>query len=519
MITALFRILAATLALMASLPARAEWYEASSDHFVIYADDKEADIRKFAENLERYHSAMAFVLKAKIEKPSPSNRVTIYVVGGERDMRALTGGSRTIGGFYIPRAGGSRAFVQDIRNTKGYPHFSTIVLLHEYAHHFLISSSNFAQPRWLSEGSAEFFAAAGFNSDGSLLIGRPAQHRGGELVFADPVHVRELLDPALYEKQRGKGYDAFYGKSWLLYHYLTFSEERRGQLGKYLVSLFNGMPQLEAGEEAFGDLDVLERELATYLRSRRMLTFVLPPDKLSIGSPITLRKLPLGEAAIVPVMIRSQRGVNDEEAAELLIDARAIAAKYPEDAGVLAALAEAEYDAGNDAEAIAAADAAIARDPSRTNAYVQKGYALFRQAQEADDKQAAYEAAMKPFKALNAIENDHPLPLIYHYRSFAERGVEPSENARAALEFAASKLAPFDQSLKLNAGMMLIDEGKHSIARDFLAPVAANPHGGGAAARAKLLMALIADKADGETVNLRDLPEPVETPDVTAAGG
>jgi tetratricopeptide (TPR) repeat protein len=518
MISALFRILAATLALLASLPARAEWYEASSDHFVIYADDKEADIRKFAENLERYHSAMAFVLKAKIETPSPSNRVTIYVVGGERDMRALTGGSRTIGGFYIPRAGGSRAFVQDIRNTKGYPHFSTIVLLHEYAHHFLISSSNFAQPRWLSEGSAEFFAAAGFNSDGSLLIGRPAQHRGGELVFADPVHVRELLDPALYEKQRGKGYDAFYGKSWLLYHYLTFSEERRGQLSKYLVSLFNGKPQLAAGEEAFGDLDLLERELATYLRSRRMLTFVLTPDKLSTGSPITLRKLPPGEAAIVPVMIRSQRGVNDEQAAELLVDARAIAAKFPDDAGVLAALAEAEYDAGNDAEAIAAADGAIARDPSRTNAYVQKGYALFRQAQEADDKRAAYDAAMKPFKALNAIENDHPLPLIYYYRSYAERGVEPNENARAALE-RASKLAPFDQGLQLNAGMMLITEGKHSIARDFLAPVAANPHGGGAAGRAKLLMTLIADKADGEAVDVSNLPEPVETPDVTAAGG
>lgn len=98
MISALFRILAATLALMASLPARAEWYEASSDHFVIYADDKEADIRKFAENLERYHSAMAFVLKAKIEKPSPSNRVTIYVVGGERDMRALTGAAEPSAG-------------------------------------------------------------------------------------------------------------------------------------------------------------------------------------------------------------------------------------------------------------------------------------------------------------------------------------------------------------------------------------------------------------------------------------
>lgn len=513
----IFRVIAAGLALLCAQPAWAEWHEASSDHFVIYADDKEADIRTFAENLERYHSAMAYVLSAKIEKPSPSNRVTIYVVGGQRDMRELTGGSRTIGGFYIPRAGGSRAFVQDIRNTKGYPHFSTIVLLHEYAHHFLISSSRLAQPRWLSEGSAEFFAAAGFNADGSLLIGRPAQHRGGELVFADPVHVRELLDPALYEKQRGKGYDAFYGKSWLLYHYLTFSDARRGQLGKYLVNLFNGMPQLAAGEDAFGDLDVLERELATYLRSRRMLTFVLTPDKLSTGSPITLRKLPAGEAEMVPVMIRSQRGVNAEEAAALLVEARAIAARHPEDPGVLAALAEAEYDAGNDAEAIAAADAAIARDPSRANAYVQKGYALFRQAGEADDRTGAYAAAMKPFQALNAIEADHPLPLIYYYRSYVERGAAPPENARAALE-RASVLAPFDQSLQLNAGVMLISEGKLAIAREFLAPVAANPHGGGAADRARQLIAYMADVPEGTELDVSALPEPVATPDLSGAG-
>ncbi|HSJ79113.1 MAG TPA: hypothetical protein VK913_10315, partial [Erythrobacter sp.] len=165
-----------------------------------------------------------------------------------------------------------------------------------------------------------------------------------------------------------------------------------------------------------------------------------------------------------------------------------------------------------------AADGAIARDPSRTNAYVQKGYAMFRQAGEAGGKAAAYQAAMRPFEALNAIENDHPLPLIYYYRSFAERGASPPENARAALE-RASKLAPFDQGLQLNAGMMLIGEGKHSIARDFLAPVAANPHGGSAAGRAKLLLTLIADKTDGEAVSIRNLPETVETPDVTAAGG
>jgi len=500
MISGIFRLIAAGLALLAAQPAFAEWHEASSDHFVIYADDKDADLRKFAENLERYHSAMAVLTGKKIEKPSPSNRVTIFVVGDQRDMRALSG-SRTVGGFYIPRAGGSRAFVQEIRNQKGYPHFSTIVMLHEYAHHFLISASRFPMPRWWNEGAAEFFAAATFNDDGSLLIGRAAQHRGGELAFAEPVHVRELLDPELYEKQKGKKYDAFYGKSWLLYHYLTFSKERLGQMEQYQRNLFNGMAPLAAGEGAFGDLDMLERELEAYLRGRRFMMVPLGSDKLSTGSAIALRKLPAGEAAIMPLVIRSQRGVDAEEAARILPEVRAVAAKYPDDAGVLAALAEAEYDAGNDAEAIAAADRAIAADPKRTNPYVQKGYALFRQAGEAEDKKLAYEAAMKPFEALNAIENDHPLPLMYYYRSFAERGAAPPESARAALEH-ASRLAPFDQALQLNAGMMLIKEGKFAIAREFLLPVAANPHGGGAAERAKRMLDLLAKATDGATITL-----------------
>ncbi|MCL9998280.1 MAG: DUF1570 domain-containing protein [Erythrobacter sp.] len=519
MICALFRLALAALALGAfAAPAAAEWYEASTEHFVIYADDKAADIRTFSENLERYHSAMVFVTGRKAETPSPSNRVVIYVVGGEKAMRSLSG-DRKIGGFYIPRAGGSRAFVQDIRNQQnGYPDFSTIILLHEYAHHFLLSSSRFAKPRWFDEGAAEFFASASFERDGSVWVGRPADHRAGDLAFADPVHVRELLDPALYEEKKVKGYDTFYAKSWLLYHYLTFNEARQGQLSTYLASLYKGMEQKAAGEAAFGDLDKLERELKAYARASRMTAIKLTPDKLSIGT-ITLRPLSAGEAAMMPLQIRSQRGVGAEEAAVLLAEARAVAAKFPEDPGVLTALAEAEYDAGNDAEAIAAADAALARDPARANAYVQKGYALFRQASEADgDKRgAAYSAALKPFVALNKLENDHPLPLIYFYRAQVERGAEPNENARAALERAAV-LAPFDHGLQINAGMMLLGEGKITFARSILAPVAANPQGGWAAARAKQMIAAMADAPEGTPLLLGNLPEPVEVPEVELPG-
>lgn len=515
-LTNVVRTIAASCLLLLAQPALADWYEASSDHFVIYADDKDRDIQRFAENLERYHSAMSFLIGRTLDKPSPSNRVVIYVVGDERDIQRLIGGdSRFVAGFYIPRAGGSVAFVQEIQNQKGYPHFSTIVLLHEYAHHFLISSSRMPMPRWMNEGAAEFFAATTFNDDGSLYVGQVAQHRSGEIAFADPVPVRELFDPALYEKQKNDGYDAFYGKSWLTYHYLTFSKERAGQLGKYQLNLLEGMASLKAAEAAFGDLDLLERELRSY-KSKRLNAAVLAADKLSTGSPVKLRRLTAGEAEILPLQIRTKRGVNETQATEILTGARAIAARFPSDAAVLAALAEAEYDAGNDAEAIAAADKALVVDTLQVNAYVQKGFALFRQAQDADNREAAFTAAMKPFEALNAIEADHPLPLFYYYRSFAERGAKPPEDARAALSYAA-QLAPFDQQYQINTGMMMIGEGQNALAREFLAPLAADPHGSPGSKRAKRLIAAVNNVPDGTLVDIRNLPEEVETPDLSGA--
>lgn len=489
---------AAFFATIQSGSVRAEWYEAQSDHFVIYADDREQDIRRFAENLERYHSALVYLTGRNVEKPSPSNRVEIFVVGSGRDIRRLAG-ARNVGGFYIPRAAGSRAFVQDIRFKNGYPDFSTIVLLHEYAHHFLMSSSRFSVPRWMNEGAAEFFAAATFNRDGSMLIGRAAQHRGYELSQPGLPTVTELLEAGPYRRGDNTRNRGFYGRSWLLYHYLTFSQERAGQMTQYQRNLFEGMSSVEAGAAAFGDLGALESELKSYLRGR-FLTLPLSADKVPYGD-IAIRPLSDGEAAIMDVRIVSQRGVNSEEAAELVVEAREIAARYPGDAGVLSVLAEAEYDAGNDDAAIAAADAAIAFNPRLTNPYVQKGYALFRKARSAEDKDTAYQVAMAPFETLNGFENDHPLPLLYYYRSFTSRGLEPPENAKHALERAA-QLAPFDHQLWVNVAIMQAAEGKIALARDSLRPVATNSHGGRAASVASRLDDALANVPEGQKLNL-----------------
>ena len=221
----------------------------------------------------------------------------------------------------------------------------------------------------------------------------------------------------------------------------------------------------------------------------------------------------VGEAEVMPLVMRSRRGVTREQAGELVVEVREVAEDYPEDAAVLTALAEAEFDAGNLDAAIEAADRALAINPESKNALVQKGYALFAKAEDADDKDSAYATALSPFSELNALENDHPLPLIYYYRSFTERGAIPPETARHALE-RASQLAPFDHSLAMNVAIMQANEGKMEIASQTLAPVATAPHGGKRADYAKSLRTAFKANPEGTPLDFSQiLPQPDDAED------
>lgn len=323
-------LIAACLLALVPGAAQAAWHRASSAHFVVYAEDNERDIRKFSQKLERYHAALEKVFAAKLAAPSPSNRVTVFVVNSQRAVQRLYGkDAQNIGAFYIPRAGGSIAIVPQVEDAGASGNeldYAMIPLLHEYAHHFTISARAWAVPRWMSEGGAEFFASASFAKDGGVGIGRPANHRAGELAYARDVTATDLLDPEAYEKRnRGKGYDAFYGKSWLLYHYLIFEPARQGQLERYLLLLAQGKAMRDAGLEAFGPFNVLERELDAYSRRPKIRMLSLPASMLEIGR-VDVVQLSAGEGEMMPLRIRSNRGVNKEQAAALVVEARAVAA-------------------------------------------------------------------------------------------------------------------------------------------------------------------------------------------------
>jgi len=471
----------ALIAGLGSAPARAEWFQVSTDHFVIYGNDSERSMRKFADQLERYHDAMALLTGRPEEVPSPSNRLTIYLVRDADKVQELLGGGkqrRFVQGFYRPRAGSPAAFVPRITGDADDALDSSMAnLLHEYAHHFLMSANAFAMPRWANEGGAEFFASAKFDDDGAVQVGLPNARRAYELNYAQDVTANDLLDPEAYEKKRGKStaYDAFYGKAWALYHYLSLDPARKGQLGAYYRALANGQPVREAASAAFGEFRPLEKELDAYLKRRRLLGIRIDARALNPGQ-IALRRLTAGQVAIMPVQMQSWSGVTREQAKELVVEARAIAARFPGDVGVLAALAMAEVDAGNNAEALAAADAALKLDPRLIDAHVQKGLALFRMAEKSGEA-AAYRQARNAWVDLNRIENDHPLPLIYFYRSYQSQRQQVPEIASLGLA-RASELAPFDLGLRMNLAVHQLRKGQRAEARRNLVPIAYNPHGG-----------------------------------------
>jgi hypothetical protein len=484
-----WRVVVLALVLIAA-PARAGWYEARSAHFVIYSDGKPDQLRAFAEELERFDAGMRVLRGVPATTDSPNNRLTVFLVESVATIRKLGGGANVVG-FYDGRVGDSVAFVPR-RTGSGDAFFgSELVLRHEYAHHFMFRNYPAAYPAWFIEGFAEFSSTARIQPDGAIDFGLPARHRAWEVLEGDNVPVERLLAA----DRRSQDIASIYGRGWLLTHYLTFAKERRGQLGRYLTAINAGTAPLAAARAAFGDLRQLDRELDRYVRSRTSY-YRIPAARLAPG-PIEVRALSAGANAIMPIHLRSRRGVGDKAAAALVIEARRAAAPFPDDPFVQTALAEAEIDAGHAEAAEAAAARALAADPQSVRALVFRGRAaVARLVAAGSTDPAAWKAARQWFVTANRIEPTAPAPLLHYATSFDEQQIPRTANAAAAL-YGAAELAPESGGLRLLVARQRLSDGDVAAARTVLGPVAYDPHGGETARFAAALIAVL-DAAVGQ---------------------
>ncbi|MGQ0429485.1 MAG: hypothetical protein ACT4UQ_06110, partial [Gammaproteobacteria bacterium] len=426
-----------------------------------------------------------------------SNRVTIFVVSNETEVQKLVKDNHSfIAGIYRPRAGATVALVPQLRHARSKLELAPeTVLYHEYAHHFMAGITARAYPRWFVEGFAEFFAGVRFQSK-QIDLGMPATHRVLELEFATDVPIRQLLSFDGGAKDPKSRYQAFYGESWALFHYLQFAPERAGQLSRYQALLGEGRSALDAAEGAFGDLDQLDKEVLLYWKRGYMSHTVIDRNTLKIGQ-ISVSRLPPGAAAMLPIAMRSKLGLSEEEAAELLPEAQQVAARYPDDADVLATLAAVELAAGNDDAAIATADQAIAINPDQIAAHLQKGFALFHKVESGALPKESWAWVRSQFAKANAIENDHPIPLVQFYKSLLVQGLEPTKNAVDGLAWAMQQ-APFDASVRWLVSQELISDNRLADAAEVLAPLAYSPHRNEFTDKALKLLQEVQARIEGE---------------------
>lgn len=467
-----FAALAATTSLaLAPAALAADWFRAETEHFIVYAEDKEEDTVEFAQELERLDEVLSLFtgVKADGEELPESTKVTVFRFGETSDMSVLLTGNRNfgVGGFFMGRANGSVAFVPRQRNKRRDRSLRNAIdedmlldpeatLAHEYVHYFMFQHADAPYPLWYSEGFAELFSNIEFNED-SFVIGDVPTWRSASLTTI-PIDLEKTFDPPARGDRTTIG--RTYAHGWLIASHLNLNPERRGQMSEYMVAIGEGASPMEAAERAFGDLEVLHDELEEFRRGAARTLRV--PYAANAEPEVEIRQLTDAQAARMELMIKSKRGVDEDDAERLVRDARRLVAQYPQSPAVLLAATEAEFDARNYAEAESLAQRVLEMDPESTAAANYYADVALRRSFE-DPAQLA--EARRRFAAANQMETDHAYPLYGYYLTHLLDESEPiPDQAKMALE-AAFSYAPFDTNVRQALIHMLLTENRPAEAR------------------------------------------------------
>ncbi len=475
-------ILAAVSGFGLVAPAHAEWLEVKSPHFTVYGNMAEGDLRERTLRLEKFDALLRTIFSAPDREP-----VSMYFVSGPSDVQGLMGdNSGMVQGFY--NASAQRAYaVMPVTFTRYIKDFTPqTVLFHEYTHHMLLTNIDQFMPGWAQEGLAEMFATAKLEKDGGVSFGYKNDSRGEAMLGMQRWTVQRMLDSDVHPPKDREESIEKYSRGWALCHYLWLSGKRPGQYAKFLAELNKGGDPVGVGERVFGDLGKLNKELDSYILQHNFKFSTFSAEQLKAPTSVTVRKLSAGEAAIMPFRIRSSVGVSQRTALPLAVKARPVAGQYPNDVGVQETMAEIEHDAKDYAASNAAADRALAVQPSNVFALAYKGRVAARNA-VASGKPEDWKEARRWIIKANRANPEHALPLMLYYDSFIAANETPNDAAVNGL-FKSMTLVPQDDGLRIRAALELIRLDDIAKARSVIAPAAFQAEGVGESPSLKLVV-------------------------------
>lgn len=497
------------LALFAAAPARAEWLRAETEHFIVYGDVAEGDIRAYAQRAERFDGLLRAYYPITLDHEIP--KLEIFLANGRRDMaRAWPRITQSVAGWYSPNSQRIYAVV-DLNSMGG-----NTVLFHEYAHHFMFQMKSGTYPSWFVEGFAEYYAMVDIRPD-RIQFGKNNPGRMNSLTMGANAWARmeDVLTWKISPSGRYPGH-LYYAQAWAMTHYFMSTPERTQMLGRYLAAVARGEDSIPAMQAATGRTpEELQADVRRYMNGQ--ITYYTPQIEIPVPE-VAITRMTRAEAALAWFELRldttrvvenydeeedlegkseserarilRERAEGREDRATLITDALAAAARFPGDRTALLVTAKAQRLRHEPAAALETLQPLLSDSSTDADALRVAAFAVLDQipAAEADAtvplrrRASGYLARSMDAEPLNF--------LTYLGLNDVRRGQAryPTDNDISTLEVAAN-LAPqsFESRMRLAQAYMARDMRAEAIM--ILQPVANSPHSSGYKRRARQMIA------------------------------
>jgi tetratricopeptide (TPR) repeat protein len=301
---------------------KSKWLKFTTPHFEIYTDAGERKGRDALKRLEQLRQALEFIPRSQ---NAPQPPVRVFLFDNDRDYKNYKPAGAGPG---YHQAGADRDYLV-MRGTGG-DTYKTVY--HEYTH-MVFNRSSVRVPRWIEEGTAEYYSTAEPDGKTRVKLGKPIAAHQKLLKNSAQWLKPELFqsarrDSIVYKEQLRSG--IFYAQPWAMVHMFLSAERYKTSVPRYAELLAEGTAYAPAFMDAFGmPVETAWKELAFYIKSNKWPNgrFNLAPDSISALKPEKAElkglALPLAELQLLigndkPAEAALKQIAAEEESAEAL---------------------------------------------------------------------------------------------------------------------------------------------------------------------------------------------------------
>src|SRR5688572_21834431 len=261
----------------AAAPAeKTKWLKFTTPHFELYTDAGERRGRDVLKRLDQLRQVLQYIPRSE---NAPHGPVRVFVFDQDRDYRNYRPAGAGLG--YHHATGDGDYLV--MRGTGGET-FRTV--FHEYTH-MVLDRSSIRMPRWIEEGTAEYYSTLDPDGKVRARAGKPISiHQKmlkNQSQWLKPDTFQAVRrDSVAYKEQLRSG--IFYAQPWALVHQLITTERYMSSIPRYAELLADGQSYGPAFMEAFGrPAETAWKELALYARANKYanVRIQLAPDTIS----------------------------------------------------------------------------------------------------------------------------------------------------------------------------------------------------------------------------------------------